>query len=84
VGIRSRDAVQFCEKRFMALWAQSVAPFGGKAGAADLKRRERAIETFAFRKYGTRALELHDFPTLAAEFDSWLAWRAENPWLAKD
>jgi hypothetical protein len=84
ISVRSQDAIAFYERRFTELWAEAVSPFRGKAGVADLKRRERAIETFAFRKYGARALELHDFPTLATEFDSWLAWHAENPWLAKD
>jgi PLD-like domain len=60
VGIRSVEAVQFYEQSFGVLWAQSVVPVDNNHGDDQAKQRERAIRTFARKKYGEYALE--DYP----------------------
>jgi hypothetical protein len=61
--------------------ARFDAPRPSMRHATDVQRRQRAIATFAYRKYGKYALEDYDWDALEEEFDDWLEWKAEHGYL---
>jgi hypothetical protein len=81
VGIRSAEAFAFYRQQFMWLYHHGQALDDQILSESEEQRRQRAIATFAYRKYGKSALEDYDWAALEEEFDDWLEWKAEHRYL---